>query len=285
MRVFLYFQFIILRMPDTENRSQKSKNARLIGLVFLLVVLLWIWLSNTPEGILGKADATAYAVCHRIENRSFTLGDRAFPLCIRCSGMYLGALLGLIYMTILQPRRGGVPKPWVLAVLAGFALAFVLDGVNSFLDLINNELSFYPPQHIVRMLTGMGMGLVLSVLVYVGFNQTIWKEWDARPVLDSWRSFLGLMGLALLLVILVWIQNPLILYPLALISVAGVWTVLTLVYTMIWLLFTRRDNLFTEPRQLVIPLLAGFGTALLQIMVFDLVRFILTGTWSGFQFG
>jgi uncharacterized membrane protein len=279
------FRFIIQRMQRTGKGSHSGHKSRAVGLLVIVAVLLWVWLANTPDGILGKADATAYAVCHRIESHSFQIGERTFPLCIRCSGMYLGAILGLAYMAIIHPRRGGIPKTWVLVVLGVFASAFAFDGVNSFLNLINEDLSFYPPQHLIRLLTGMGMGLVISVMVFVGVNQTAWKYWDARPVLDSGRFVAGLIALALLLSALVWTQNPSILYPLAFISAAGVWVVLTLVYMMLWLMIFRQENQRTGVRQFFIPLLAGFGSALIQIMLFDLVRFALTGTWGGFHFG
>jgi hypothetical protein len=55
----------------------------LIVTAFGLVLLGW--LINTPAGLLGKADAIGYAVCHRIDLRSFFIGERQFPLCMRCS--------------------------------------------------------------------------------------------------------------------------------------------------------------------------------------------------------
>ncbi len=36
---------------------------------------------------------------------------------------------------------------------------------------------------------------------------------------------------------------------------------------------------------MIFPLTLGFGTALLQVAVFDWVRFALTGTWDGFIIG
>ena len=62
----------------------------------LLVVVICIWGYFTPAGLLGKMDAIAYAVCHRIVQRSFSLGDRPLPLCARCTGMHLGAFFGLL---------------------------------------------------------------------------------------------------------------------------------------------------------------------------------------------
>ena len=67
-------------------------NKLVVTAVFLLTLG---WLLNTPAGLLGKADAVGYAVCHRIDLRSFNLGERQMPLCARCTGMYLGAVLGL----------------------------------------------------------------------------------------------------------------------------------------------------------------------------------------------
>ena len=72
-------------------------------------VLFLAWLINTPVGLLGKADAVGYAVCHRIDARSFHLGERPLPLCARCSGMYLGAMLGLTYQVRTGWRKSGMP--------------------------------------------------------------------------------------------------------------------------------------------------------------------------------
>jgi hypothetical protein len=47
----------------------------------------------------------------------------------------------------------------------------------------------------------------------------------------------------------------------------------------------RQDNQATSLKQLAFPLLVGVTLALLQIIVFDVVRFALTGTWQGFHIG
>jgi hypothetical protein len=59
---------------------------------------------------------------------------------------------------------------------------------------------------------------------------------------------------------------------------------LSLLYTLIWVMIFRADNRFSGYKQLGFPLLGGFGTALLQIALIDLGRFWLTGTWQGFSF-
>ena len=92
------------RVTDGMNRIGISITKPVLLAVGLLLVG---WLFNTPGGLLGKADAVGYAVCHRIDLRSFYIGDRQLPLCARCTGMYLGAMLGLVYQVFFGRRRAG----------------------------------------------------------------------------------------------------------------------------------------------------------------------------------
>jgi hypothetical protein len=62
----------------------------------------------------------------------------------------------------------------------------------------------------------------------------------------------------------------------------GVLVMLTSVYTVVWVLLSRTENRYHTIRQLWLPLLAGFTTAMLQISLIDAGRFWLTGTWAGF---
>ncbi|MGD0751755.1 MAG: DUF2085 domain-containing protein, partial [Anaerolineales bacterium] len=77
--------------------------------VVAAVLVLTGWLVNTPPGLLGKLDAIAYAVCHRIAERSFHIGSVQLPLCARCTGMYLGAVTGLVFQSIRGGKRSKAP--------------------------------------------------------------------------------------------------------------------------------------------------------------------------------
>lgn len=209
------------------------------------------------------------------------LGERPSPLCARCSGMYLGALLGMIYQVRLG-RRAQLPPLKVLVVLGIFLGAFGFDGTNSYLHFFPNAPHLYEPNNTLRLLTGAGVGLGIALVVLPVFHQTIWKKYDPRPAIGSWPPFAGLLALAaLLLGVTLW-ENPLLLYPLMLAGSASILAVLTLVYTMVWVMLMRRDNQFSSWAGLWPFALAGFGVALLQIAAIDLGRFLLTGTWDGF---
>ncbi len=257
------------------------------GLVLAAALLLAGWLLNTPPGILGKADAVGYAVCHRIDARSFHIGNRQMPLCVRCTGMYLGAMLGLTYQGILAPRRGRLLswKAWI--PLGLLVAAFGIDGLNSYAHLVPqlHLPSLYQPQHWLRLLTGTGMGLVMMLALYPVFNQTVLRNWIDRPALTGWRAWTGLFSLALGLDLLTLTENPAVLYPLALITAGGVLVILSMAYGIVWLMLFRRENRYNLSAELVWPLLAGFTTALAQIIALDFVRFLITGTWGGITLG
>jgi len=96
--------------------QRTSENMRWMKLPLSVLVLLLIigFVVFTPEGLLGKADAIGYAVCHRIDLRSYHIGERPLPLCTRCTGMYLGAMLVSFFSTALAidaaPR---LPDPFL----------------------------------------------------------------------------------------------------------------------------------------------------------------------------
>ncbi len=272
-------------MEVAEHRQGLNRKA-LKGVILAAFVLVSLaWLLNTPEGLLGKADAIGYAVCHRIELRSFFIGERQLPLCARCSGMYLGAMLGLIYQGVIGKSRRGNP-PWYVILLASvLVFAFIIDGLNSFLSLISTAPHLYQPNNTLRLITGTGMGLAIAIALYPAFNASVWRITRPGAALDTWQKLVGMLLLAVALDALILLDNPLILYPLALISAAGVLALLTLVYSLMGLFIFRLENRYNRAIELLFPVLAGLTIALMQIGFFDLVRYLFTGTWEGFHLG
>ena len=273
-----------------DNARQGKRSYLSLGkwLVVAVIALLVLgWLMNTPPGAFGKADAIGYAVCHRIDSRSFHLGERQMPLCVRCSGMYLGALLGLGYQLLIGRKRSAVPPRLVLAGAALLVLAFAIDGLNSYLHLpfFADVPTLYEPSHSLRLLTGSGMGLVIAIVLYPSFNQTVWQDRVWKPAIRGLGDLLVLIGLTVALDLLILGESPFVLYPLAWVSASGVLILLTLVYAMILVILFRRENVYQHTAHLWLPLAGGFGLAFIQIIILSLARFALTGTWDGVQFG
>jgi uncharacterized membrane protein len=262
--------------------------------VVAAALVLTGWLVNTPPGLLGKLDAIAYAVCHRIAARSFHIGNVPLPLCARCTGMYLGAITGLVFQSIRGGKRSKAPGWGIIAVLGVFVVAFGIDGLNSYLYLLKQIRpgilpqipNIYIPNNTLRLLTGSGMGLGIAAMLFPAFNQSIWTDYDdTRASLPGWKGFGLLLGIQVIIDLLVLTQSPFILYPVALISVMGVLILLTMVYTIVWVMITGQENKYAKMRQLWLPLLAGFTITMIQTFGIDMLRFWLTGTWGGFPLG
>jgi uncharacterized membrane protein len=253
-----------------------------ILIAFILAIIGWLMF--TPPGLLGKADAVGYAVCHRLEERSFHIGERQVPLCARCTGMYIGAFIGLIYH-LRQGRKGGMPKIKPAVVLGFFFVAWALDGVNSYLHFIPAAPHLYQPQNWLRLLTGFGLGLGMASVMAPVFNQSLWTDWSGDAALSTLRPLAGLIALCLLAFAATLTENPLILYPFAVLGSATVLALLTMIYTVVWTMLLRRENQFNSIQEAWWMVLAGLTTAILQIGFLDLLRFHLTGDWGGFPIG
>jgi membrane-associated HD superfamily phosphohydrolase len=166
-----------------------------------------------------------------------------------------------------------------------FVGAFILDGINSLLSLLPVTPTLYAPMNSTRLSTGIGMGLALALVVYPAFNATVWAKSVDQPAVPSMRSMIALVILAIGLDAMVLLENPLLLYPLALISAAGVILLLTSVYTMLWVMILKAEKRYNQVSEILYPLLGGFASAMIQIGLLDALRYFLTGTWDGFHLG
>ncbi len=253
----------------------------------ILAFAAWMYIS--PEGALGKLDAIGYAVCHRIDARSFHIGEHQLPLCARCTGEFYAAGIALIFQAFVSGKKSKLPSRGIIAVLVLFFLAFGIDGSNSYLYLLkqstpgalDNIPNLYVPNNILRLFTGSGMGIALAVVLYPIVNQTLWREVDDRPALE-WKSFGALIGLTILVNLLILTDSSIVLYPIAYLSALGTLSLLVIVFAILWIMIMKQDNTFEHPKQLLFPVLAGLTLALLMVLSIDLFRLQLTGTWSGF---
>jgi len=259
--------------------------------VVLLGVILAVWLGFTPAGLFGKADAVGYAVCHRIDLRSFHLGDRQFPLCARCTGQYLGALTGLVYQAIISKRKAGVPPKRVITGLVLIAALYGLDGVNSYLHLPTFQNAFpnmtllYEPNNILRVLTGTGMGLVISAALYPAFISTVFSHYDRMPALPGLKQLSIMIACAVAVSGLTLLHFDGVLYPLALISSSGVLVMLVMIFMIMLLMIFGKENSYQRLGQAIFPILAALFLAILQIVIMDIGRYLITGTWGEIPIG
>lgn len=257
-----------------------------IGLGILLVMAFYTVTDAahlTHGRALTGADWVGYAVCHRITERSFTIGDRQFPLCARCTGMYLGvALVFVVTFLAGRLRWSELPPLPVLLVLIGFIGVMGVDGINSYSHFFPDAPHLYEPRNWLRLLTGMGTGLAMGVFILPALAQTLWRRPVWQAPIRNFRELAGLVGVALTAVLLLLSNQSTILYVLALVSTAGLLFIVTAINTVFLLILLRRDGRAERWRETAVPLLISFILALIEISAVSMVRFNLTGTMTGF---
>jgi uncharacterized membrane protein len=166
------------------------------------------------EWILHAAHWFGSAVCHQLHNHSYHIADAPLPLCARCTGLYLGALLTMIFHAWRHPRASGTPRAWVLFALVLFFFAWAGDGVNSFAATFSLVPHLYPPQNILRLITGTLMGITIGSLIFIVFNAMLWRAPNPDSIFATRREFFALLGLGALLVLIVHSEFAPLLVPL-----------------------------------------------------------------------
>ena len=242
------------------------------GLIILIAVIITAnWILHTPHGFYEKAFALGSSVCHQIPSHSFENSDTQFPLCARCSGLYLGSFIGLAYY-FTQGKRNGIPKRGFLLLLIFLFLAWAGDGLNAFITDFANKYIIYETTNMSRLVTGFGMGLVMSTALMTLFNLTVWKDAANLPLLFSpWQVAVYAAASALAGWVLL-STNAILFQVFAYISIATVMIIITMLYTIFWIILLKKENSFTKMKSLGLFLVAGFASAMLQITLLNLLR-------------
>lgn len=280
-------------MIFSEQQSDRwqtvlSRRGGLLLLVLIALLLIGFYTISDPErlansNVLTLGDYAGYAICHRITERSFTIAGRQFPLCARCTGMYLGVTL--VFMALLLSGRSHwteLPPLRILLVLIFFVALLGVDGLNSYSHFFPNAPHLYQPQNWLRLLTGIGTGLGMGLVIFPALAQTLWRDQIGRPSVESFRELAPLILLALISVTLILSNQPTISYVMAIASAIGVVTIMSSLNTIILLIILKRDGYATTYWQIAWPLTIGFILTVIQIAIIATLRFQFTHTLTGF---
>jgi len=260
-----------IRVTETQNKPIWI--IIVLGLFYAGLALLLILL---PGGtVLDRLRWLNSGICAQMLTHSFYAGDERLPLCARNTGIYLGLMVTLISTYARGKGRAQKlpPLPIIIICACGF-LALAVDGLNSLaLDLHMTHL--YQPDNLLRLGTGLltGTGLVLLALPIL--NQLFWREYNEQHIVASWREF-ALLALALLFCFLVVLsQNTFILYPIALLSTAGVLTALSGVNLIFIIAFSKRSETLQHSYQLLAFFSIALTCAIAEMLLLAQLKFSL----------
>jgi len=259
-------------------RLAQIEAARLRFVPVCAALLLALVAAVLPPDALRPLNLVGYAVCHRIPERSFFINQRQLPVCARDTGMFTGALAGLIVAALtLRKRASGFPtRPYAVVFGLCFA-AWAFDGFNSYVMLITRQPLFYLPQNWLRLVTGAFMGVSLSTYVVALINQALWRDAVPDATVSSWGDVARLAGLAGIIVAVVLWQPDVLYGPIAALSSAGVLTLLGVVNGLLVLIATKRHGLLERWSQTLGAGVLGLILTVAEILMIDLLRAAATG--------
>ncbi|RLC83080.1 MAG: hypothetical protein DRI61_00410 [Chloroflexi bacterium] len=244
--------------------------ALISGTIFLAFLLA------PPWNLLDKADFVAAGVCHRLPEHSLFLGGRQSPLCARCTGTYVGLALSLMFLAIHRRLRAGMfPPPLLLVTLLGFTSLWGIDGLNSFFSFFLGRRTLYQPSNSIRLLAGGLNGISWGMLITPFFNQIAWQEPEPKRSIESWGELATLfppLAGALYLLYQGW---GLLIYPLALLSLAGPLMLLGTINTMMVTVGLNLNPRASSWREIVPIYVIGLGGAALEILLLNGARRLL----------
>lgn len=131
-------------------------------------------------------------LCHQLPERTPHLAGAAFPLCFRCSGTYLGLFAAYLYLACSGGFKRSLPR--IPALIAGSVLMLPF-----FIDGWANTLHWWDTPGWVRLLTGIGQGVMLPLLlVPIASGNVFPDDWARfKPALPNIGSLVWPLALAL----------------------------------------------------------------------------------------
>ena len=132
-----------------------------IAIIFAPSIMAFV---GEPAGISGLSYLIFRPLCHQDPARSFWLAGMPLPVCARCLGIYVGALIGLL---VFGPVRGietrkPFPRNWLIICLA----PLLVDGMA-------NALGLFATPAMLRALIGLAAGMATAGALIPGVNQML----------------------------------------------------------------------------------------------------------------
>jgi uncharacterized membrane protein len=255
--------------------ADRRWSAVLLGLVVGLIIG-WVLLPGLS--LEHKLYLALHGVCAQSHN--LITGGVQLPLCARDSGMYLSYLATFaVVLAQGRGRAGRLPPLPVSLIILGLALLMAADGINSTLAEIGLAHA-YTPRNDLRLLTGMGAGIGLALLVLLVLNTGLWRDVDDQlRALGGWRDLGLVVALNGLIVAAIVADTPLLAWPLALLVTLGAVGNLAAVLTLLPAVALGRAGRVNHVVQLAHP--ASVGLILAVVFLAALARFRLSLELSG----
>lgn len=226
-----------------------------------------------PGGtLLDRLRVLDGGICAQLPSHSFFPGGQQLPLCARNTGIYLGFASTLLVLVVAgRTRVMRLPAVGVAVVLVLAVAMLGVDGFNSlFRDLRLPHL--YQPHNLLRLGTGLATGTAMASFLLPVANSLIWRREDDRPAFASFGQLAVMVPVLLIAFLAVASQASWLLYPLALLSTAGLVAALTLINMVFVLGISGRTGRIEGARALLPALTVALILAVVELLALSLLK-------------
>lgn len=257
---------VIVEQPR-QPLAERDERPALWGFIALAATMVIAGLLFLPGTFVEKLNWTVHGVCAQ-EHKLYVAGV-SMPLCQRNTGLYSGMLATLLTLLLMgRSHAAKLPPRAILVTLLGGIAWMGVDGFNSlFLDM--GVWHPYEPQPVLRILSGLAMGMAVGTFLLFAVNASLRAE--PRPeqrIIGGWREY-GLLALVNLLIFaLLRLGGVWVLYPMAVFSTLGIFTVMFTVNLLVIAMVGRYENAVRRMVQLAAP---AMGALVLTAVEFGLL--------------
>jgi uncharacterized membrane protein len=253
------------RLADAARRVSRERPWQtMVGILpLVLIVGTLIW----PDGTLtDRLRLIVQGMCDQRHN--LETGGTSFPLDARCTGIYTGVLVTLAWLVIARRlATSTLPRRSVLVAMVGAIVCIGLDGINSWLTEVGGP-AFYTPHNALRLASGLGAGVASMLIGIPVFNgvaraPTHVNQQDTTTVTET----LAITAIAALVGAVLWIGPSWLVGPLALFSVFGAFTALSLMNLFLVVLASGLRHRVVLTAQLARPALLSMGLTVVELGV------------------
>lgn len=100
-------------------------------------------------------------LCHQQATRSLFLNGNQMPYCTRCTAIWLGIAIGLVFITFFVLELSGI-----------FVASFLLGLIPIGIDGIGQLLGFWESTNLIRFLTGLPAGIICGVAIGIIIDES-----------------------------------------------------------------------------------------------------------------
>ena len=109
----------------------------------------------------GSIYSCGDSLCHQKESRSFFINANQMPFCARCTAIWLGIVIGLFFMLLYNIP---LSDKFVIVMIAGL-IPIGFDGIGQL-------LGFWESNNIIRVATGLPIGIICGIAIAMIINET-----------------------------------------------------------------------------------------------------------------